>query len=82
MSAITRIQGMQDLLPEDWRYWSYVIQTATETAQTFGFEQISVRLACEPIRAAAVADSNVLTTFKRFAFGEVRYNINAAQCQA
>ncbi|MGB1252330.1 MAG: histidine--tRNA ligase [Candidatus Promineifilaceae bacterium] len=42
MSAITRIQGMQDLLPEDWRYWSYVIQTATDTAQNFGFEQISV----------------------------------------
>ena len=42
MSAITRIQGMQDLLPEDWQYWSHVMKTATETAQTFGFEQISV----------------------------------------
>lgn len=42
MSAITRIQGMQDLLPEDWRYWSYVMKTATDTAQSFGFEQISV----------------------------------------
>lgn len=42
MSAITRIQGMQDILPADWPYWNYVMDTARETAQLFGFERLDV----------------------------------------
>lgn len=42
MTMIRRIKGMQDILPTDWPYWNYVIDTARETAQLFGFEQLDV----------------------------------------
>ena len=42
MAAIQRIKGMQDILPEDWRYWNYVTTQASETARLSGFERLDV----------------------------------------
>lgn len=42
MNPIKRIKGMQDILPADWPYWNYVMDTARETAQLFGFERLDV----------------------------------------
>jgi histidyl-tRNA synthetase len=33
---------MQDVLPEDRHYWDFVIQTATDLAQRYGFQRIDV----------------------------------------
>lgn len=40
MSEIARIKGMRDVLPDERRYWNYVIETASELARLYGFEQI------------------------------------------
>ncbi|HIP71289.1 MAG TPA: histidine--tRNA ligase [Anaerolineae bacterium] len=40
MTAIQRAKGMQDVLPEDRRYWDRVIGKATELAGRYGFERI------------------------------------------
>ncbi|HSH03856.1 MAG TPA: histidine--tRNA ligase [Anaerolineae bacterium] len=42
MSSIQRATGMQDVLPEDWRYWEMIIEKATGLAHTFGFERVEV----------------------------------------
>ncbi len=39
---IQRLTGMQDVLPDDWRYWEYVLGTAKEVAGLFGFQRIQV----------------------------------------
>jgi histidyl-tRNA synthetase len=33
---------MQDILPDDWRYWDTVITTASQLARNYGFERIDV----------------------------------------
>jgi histidyl-tRNA synthetase len=33
---------MQDILPDDWRYWDTVISTASQLAKNYGFERIDV----------------------------------------
>ena len=40
MPAIQRAKGMQDVLPEDRRYWDWVIATATDLAYRYGFQRI------------------------------------------
>lgn len=42
MSTIQRVQGMQDILPEDWRYWNYVLDKGHELARLYGFERLDV----------------------------------------
>ncbi|MBP6806357.1 MAG: histidine--tRNA ligase, partial [Chloroflexi bacterium] len=42
MTAIQRATGMQDVLPEDRRYWDFVIDKATDLAQRYGFQHIDV----------------------------------------
>ncbi len=42
MTEIQRATGMQDILPADQRYWRYLIQTGSEVAHQFGFQQIDV----------------------------------------
>lgn len=42
MTAIRRMTGTQDVLPEDRRYWDLVIDTATNLAGRYGFERIDV----------------------------------------
>ena len=37
MTSIQRAKGMQDVLPEDRRYWDVVIETATNLARRYGF---------------------------------------------
>lgn len=37
MSAVIRLTGFQDVLPEDRIYWDYVMSKATDLAQRFGF---------------------------------------------
>ena len=37
MSAVKRLPGFQDILPEDRIYWDYVMSKATDLAQRFGF---------------------------------------------
>lgn len=39
---IQRLKGMQDVLPEDWRYWEYVMGEAKEVAGLFGFKRMQV----------------------------------------
>lgn len=40
LAEIQRVTGMQDVLPEDYRYWDLVIGHAREVAGRFGFERI------------------------------------------
>ena len=42
MSAIKRLRGFQDILPEDRVYWDYIMATATKLAQQSGFRRIDV----------------------------------------
>ncbi len=39
---IQRLKGMQDVLPDDWRYWEYVMGMAKEVAGLFGFQRMQV----------------------------------------
>lgn len=42
MATIQRVKGMQDVLPDERRYWDYVLAQATELAQLYGFERLDV----------------------------------------
>ena len=42
MSNIQRVTGMQDVLPDDRRYWDVVIATATHLAHRYGFQRIDL----------------------------------------
>jgi histidyl-tRNA synthetase len=42
LTSIQRVKGMQDVLPEDRRYWDIVIDTATNLAHRYGFLGIDV----------------------------------------
>ena len=42
LSAIKRLRGFQDILPEDRVYWDYIMATAAMLAQQAGFRQIDV----------------------------------------
>lgn len=40
MSAVIRLTGFQDVLPEDRIYWDFAINKATDLAQRFGFVRL------------------------------------------
>lgn len=42
LSSIQRVKGMQDILPDDRRYWNHVITTATALAAQFGFQPLDI----------------------------------------
>ncbi|KAA3665100.1 MAG: histidine--tRNA ligase [Chloroflexi bacterium] len=42
LEKIQRVTGMQDVLPEDRRYWDLVIEKATHLAHRYGFERIDL----------------------------------------
>ncbi len=42
MTSIQRVKGMQDVLPDDRRYWNYVINTAADLAYRFGFQPMDI----------------------------------------
>ncbi len=42
MASIQRAKGMQDVLPEDRRYWDIVMETAANLARRYGFLGIDV----------------------------------------
>jgi histidyl-tRNA synthetase len=42
LTAIQRAKGMQDVLPDDRRYWDMVIAKATELAQLYGFQHVDL----------------------------------------
>ncbi|MEZ4590387.1 MAG: histidine--tRNA ligase [Chloroflexota bacterium] len=42
MTTIQRAKGMQDVLPEDRRYWDLIINQATELARLYGFQRIDL----------------------------------------
>ena len=42
MTTIQRVTGMQDVLPDDRRYWDWIIATATELSTTYGFQRIDL----------------------------------------
>lgn len=40
MAEIQRVTGMQDILPDDYRYWDLVTDKARDVAARFGFDRI------------------------------------------
>ncbi len=42
MSTIQRLQGFQDVLPEDQPYWDLVTSKARDLAQRFGFQRLDI----------------------------------------
>ncbi|MCC6603563.1 MAG: histidine--tRNA ligase [Anaerolineae bacterium] len=42
MTAIQRAKGMQDVLPEERRYWDLITEKATELAHRYGFQRIDL----------------------------------------
>ncbi|MCB8937261.1 MAG: histidine--tRNA ligase [Ardenticatenaceae bacterium] len=42
MTTIQRAKGMQDVLPEDRRYWDFIIEKAAELAKLYGFQRIDL----------------------------------------
>lgn len=42
MAAIQRVTGMQDVLPEERRYWDAIVSRATDVARRYGFERLDV----------------------------------------
>jgi histidyl-tRNA synthetase len=39
---IQRLTGMQDVLPDDWRYWDAIIAAAARVAGRFGFQRVDL----------------------------------------
>ncbi|MEW5989011.1 MAG: histidine--tRNA ligase [Chloroflexota bacterium] len=42
MSTIQRLTGMQDVLPDDQRYWQLIVATAVSLAEQYGFQRMDV----------------------------------------
>lgn len=42
MTAIQRVTGMQDILPDEFRYWEMVLDSARAVAPHYGFQRIEV----------------------------------------
>lgn len=42
LTAIQRAKGMQDVLPDDRRYWDLITSKATELARLYGFQRIDL----------------------------------------
>ncbi len=42
LTTIQRLQGFQDVLPEDQPYWDLVLTTARNLAQRFGFQRLDI----------------------------------------
>ncbi|MCA9969365.1 MAG: histidine--tRNA ligase [Anaerolineales bacterium] len=42
MTSLQRPKGMQDVLPDDRRYWDWIMATAARIAQQYGFQRIDV----------------------------------------
>lgn len=42
MTTLQRAKGMQDVLPEDRRYWDLVTDTAVTVAQQYGFQRLDL----------------------------------------
>jgi histidyl-tRNA synthetase len=42
LDTIQRVTGMQDVLPEDRRYWDWIIAAATELSTRYGFQRIDI----------------------------------------
>ncbi len=42
MAKIQRVTGMQDVLPDDQRYWEWIIATVSDLAKRYGFSRIDV----------------------------------------
>ncbi|WP_420631633.1 histidine--tRNA ligase [Candidatus Leptofilum sp.] len=42
MTTIQRAKGMQDVLPDDWSYWDWIIGKATELARLYGFQRVDL----------------------------------------
>lgn len=42
MTSLQRAKGMQDTLPDDRRYWDWIIATAARIAQQSGFQRLDV----------------------------------------
>ena len=34
------VKGMRDILPEDWRYWDFILERAKKLCQSYGYRQI------------------------------------------
>ena len=42
MATIQRVTGMQDVLPDERRYWDWIIETAVDLAARYGFQRLDV----------------------------------------
>ena len=42
MATIQRVTGMQDVLPEDRRYWDWIIATANDLSLRYGFQRLDI----------------------------------------
>lgn len=42
MAKIQRVTGTQDVLPDDQRYWDWIIATASDLARRYGFSRVDV----------------------------------------
>lgn len=40
MASFSNPRGMADILPEDWPYWTFVIDNAVQVAQLYGYHRI------------------------------------------
>jgi histidyl-tRNA synthetase len=42
LTTIRRVAGVQDILPEDRRYWDLVVQTIHDLTRRYGFERVDI----------------------------------------
>ena len=42
MDKIQHVTGMLDVLPDDRRYWDWIIDTASDLAQRYGYSRLDV----------------------------------------
>lgn len=42
MTNIQRVSGMQDVLPNDRRFWDFIIDKATDLARSYGFTRVDI----------------------------------------
>lgn len=67
--TFSRLRGMKDILPEEYRYWSLVIKKATELARVYSFKRIDTPiLECQELYERSTGKSSDIVTKEMFAF--------------
>ncbi len=65
----TRLRGMKDILPDEYKYWSLVIKKASELSKTYSYRRIDTPvLEPQEMYERSTGKSSDIVTKEMFAF--------------